>query len=256
MTLLDPDEISARFSPAIIGRKIQVYLETASTNDVAMRLARAGASEGIVIFAESQTAGRGRLGRRWQSAAGRGLWFSVLLRPKWPDFSRVGLAAAVAVARGVDRFLPEPAGIKWPNDIYLRGDRKTAGILCESGSGFVVVGIGLNVNHLLDDFAGEVAHRATSLALVAGRQFDRAGVAASVLDEFDRIYGRLPHGFPEIVAECERRSVLLGKTVRINGISGTVLGLDPNGGLHLRQDNDREVVVTAGEISMLELVPQ
>lgn len=256
MTLLNPDDISALFNPTVVGREIQVYLETASTNDVAMTLGRAGAPEGVAIFAESQTAGRGRLGRRWQSAPGRGLWVSVLLRPKWSGFSRFSLAAAVAVARGIDPFLPEPAGIKWPNDIYLGGNRKTAGILCESGAGFVVIGVGLNVNHLSDDFDAEIARRATSLALASGRQLNRAEVAASVLAEFDRIYSELPDNFPEVVAECEQRSVLLGKTVRINGISGVVLGLAPDGGLHLRHEKGGETVVTAGEVSVLELVPQ
>lgn len=255
---LDPDKISARFSPSIIGREIQVYRETASTNDVAMRLGRAGMAEGVVIFAESQTAGRGRLGRHWKSAAGLGLWFSVLLRPRWADFSHLSLAAAVAVARGIDPFLPERARIKWPNDIYLGEDRKTAGILCESSRDFAIVGVGLNVNHSWNDFDGEIADRATSLALVSGQHFDRNEVAASVLAEFDRIYQTLPNGFEAVVSECTERSVLLHRFVRIQSggfsASGMVTGIDRDGGLRLRLENGFEKIVTSGEVVAMEML--
>ena len=144
-----------------VGREILVLAETGSTNDVAAQLGRAGAPEGLVVFAERQTAGRGRLGRKWESAAHKGLWFSLLLRPTFAlaDWARLTTWAAVGIARGLEEALPGfRAAVKWPNDIYLLG-KKAVGILCESVAGpggYAVVGIGVNVNHTREDFPQEL----------------------------------------------------------------------------------------------------
>src|SRR5205807_2301055 len=115
-----------------IGRDIQVFEETTSTNDVVDRLARDGVKEGVVVFAESQTKGRGRLGRKWISPARKGLWFSVLLRPPLAPaaITQVTVVAATALFRAIQAQTGLTPEIKWPNDILI-GGKKTAGILTE-----------------------------------------------------------------------------------------------------------------------------
>lgn len=132
---LHADDLLARLGPGkLIGRDIQVFQVTASTNDVVEKMARDSVREGIVVFAESQTRGRGRLGRQWISPSGKGLWFSVLLRPQLPPAAATQLTvvSAVAVARGIERHTGLKPEIKWPNDIVF-GTRKVAGICSNSG---------------------------------------------------------------------------------------------------------------------------
>ena len=152
------DDLLARLGPCALVRDIVVFNETSSTNDHATLRGRQGAAGGLVIFAERQTAGRGRFGRPWASASHRGLWFSLLLRPALPvsAWPRLTTWAAVSLAAAIEDSLGLAAAIKWPNDIYL-GGRKVAGILAESGTDsagqpFAVVGIGVNVNHEAGDF--------------------------------------------------------------------------------------------------------
>jgi biotin-(acetyl-CoA carboxylase) ligase/biotin operon repressor/REP element-mobilizing transposase RayT len=130
---LTGDDIKARLKSRLIGSEILVFEETASTNDVVEHLAKSGAREGLVVFAESQTRGRGRRGRAWMSPRGKGLWFSVLLRPTLPPAaaSRITVAASVAVARAIRQNCGVDARIKWPNDVIVNG-KKLAGILVEA----------------------------------------------------------------------------------------------------------------------------
>ena len=245
-----------------IGREIVVLEETASTNDVATHFARSGAAEGVVIFAERQTAGRGRLGRKWDSAARAGLWFSILLRPERINLPQQSWAqlttwAAVGVARALDESLRKAAmragrgattlragiggsiaGIKWPNDIYLNG-RKAVGILTESGSntpsgGYAIAGIGVNVNQL--SFPEELGNKATSLRLAQeqmdGEQpsppspLDRMEVATALLHHLDTLYNTLAtSGFAPILQEAERRSLLLGEWIDVQTPGGMIQGM-------------------------------
>ena len=170
--------------------------------------------EGIVIFAESQRAGRGRLGRRWVSPPHRNLLFSILLRPaavpvgRWSELT---FCAALAVAETAERFAGQPARIKWPNDVLVAG-RKVAGILLEchhrQTPGFVVVGIGLNVLQREEDFDPALRDRAGSLMMTLPPGADvptRREVAALVLGRLEQHYARWPDGFAAIMGECERR---------------------------------------------------
>ncbi|HEX8372434.1 MAG TPA: biotin--[acetyl-CoA-carboxylase] ligase [Chthoniobacterales bacterium] len=246
--------ISSLLTSRIIGRPTRVYQELTSTNDLASQLGNEGAPEGFAIFAETQTKGRGRLGRSWQSTAGDSLSFSILLRPSWPDISRMSLAAACAVARALDNLTDLPVGIKWPNDIYIDG-RKVAGILCEAGKQFLVVGIGLNVFQQVEDFPEELRERAGSLAMFANKEIDRAELAASILDALDRIYLTLPDGFTNVKEECQRRSVLLNREIAVEmgceRVTGTVTGLDGSGALRVLQASGEEILVSAGEVTLL-----
>ena len=164
----------------IIGREILVFAETDSTNDLAKQAGDDQLPEGLVIFAEKQRAGRGRLGRAWESPPRQGLWFSVLLRPasdlpveRWPELT---FCAALAVAQTAERFTGAPARIKWPNDVLVNG-RKIAGILLECHHrhipGFVVVGIGVNVLQRELDFDPVLRHRAGSLAMMVDATLER-----------------------------------------------------------------------------------
>src|SRR5262249_25693334 len=138
---------SALLVPGGLWTDLRIVDETASTNADAAAAAREGAPQGLVIVAERQTAGRGRLGRQWESPARAGLAVSILLRPDVPP-ARLGwlpLLAGVALAESVRHVARVDAYLKWPNDLLLKGDRKTAGILAEAADGAVIVGIGLNV---------------------------------------------------------------------------------------------------------------
>lgn len=166
------------------GVPVEVAAAIPSTNDELLRRGEVGAPSGTLLFAESQTAGRGRFQRPWSSAAGLGLWFSLLLRMEISDATVPLLSAfpAVALAETLES-LGIRAGIKAPNDLHVDG-KKVAGILVETRTGrnsFAVVGIGLNVNHGSGDFPVELRDRAASLAMVAGSPFDRNAMAASLI---------------------------------------------------------------------------
>ncbi|MEI6351949.1 MAG: biotin--[acetyl-CoA-carboxylase] ligase [Verrucomicrobiota bacterium] len=245
-----------------IAREILVFDEIGSTNDETARLARAGAESGLAVFAERQTAGRGRFARRWESAARKGLWFSLLLRPELPltDWPRLATWAAVGIARGLEEALPSCcASIKWPNDVYLLG-RKASGILIETAVGensFAVVGIGVNVNHAREDFPEELADKAISLRGAAGADapdFDRQLVAAALLRNLDALYPALVGDFSPVIAEAESRSLLLGQWIEVAGaaepIQGVVEGLEPDGSLRLRGAEGQVQVVSGGEVTV------
>lgn len=181
---LDRDLIAAGCG-AGIGSRVVVFRETESTNDVVMRAAEGGEREGFVAFAERQTKGRGQFGRQWSSAAGLGLWFSVLLRPRWSPAAlpQITPLVAVSIANALSAASGLNIRIKQPNDL-LSGGRKLAGILSEARTGrdvFVVVGIGINVNHGRSDFPLELQTSATSLSLETGRQWPRERLAADIL---------------------------------------------------------------------------
>ncbi len=187
---LDRDLIAAGCGG--IGSRIVVFRETESTNDIVLRAAEGGEREGFVAFAESQTKGRGQFGRRWSSAPSLGLWFSILLRPRWSPALLPRMTPLVAVA--VANVLPEASGldlrIKQPNDLLCER-RKLAGILSEARTGhdvFVLVGIGINVNHTRADFPLELQESATSLALEAGRNWERERLASLVLQGLAAAY--------------------------------------------------------------------
>ncbi len=186
----DPDVIRANRGDGPLGQRVLIFRETASTNDLALRLGESGEPEGTLIVAESQTAGRGRFQRPWHSAPGLGLWMSILLR----QTPAAGLTAltpftAICLAETICAFASCPVRIKAPNDIHAsRG--KLAGILIEARSGprpFAVLGIGINVNQSV--FPSELEAIATSLALETGRLHDRTALLCAVLQNLNR---RLP----------------------------------------------------------------
>jgi BirA family biotin operon repressor/biotin-[acetyl-CoA-carboxylase] ligase len=194
MSRLDAAELRAALGNCTIGREILVLEETTSTNDSILQRTTATTPEGLVIFAEHQTAGRGQHGHRWESAAQKGLWFSILLRPKI-DIEKSALLttwAAETVARTIHEQFSLTATVKSPNDVQIDG-RKVAGVLVEmraqkGAPHLAIAGIGINVNHAAADFPEDLRARATSLALVLDRQVDRAAFAIALLRKLDQTY--------------------------------------------------------------------
>lgn len=189
------DEIRDALAGCIIGREIVVLNETSSTSDFIRQQTTNATSEGLTVFAERQTAGRGQRSNRWESAAGKGLWFSILLRPKIDiaDSPKLAEWAARTVARTISDEFGLPAKLKLPNDILV-AEKKIAGVLVEmraqeSGAPHVaIVGIGINVNHRVEDFSEELRPRAISIALACNDQVDRQQLAIALLRNLDRTY--------------------------------------------------------------------
>ena len=188
------EELQADLVSAVIGREIIVLKQTGSTNDAILQIANANSEEGLVVFAEHQTAGRGQRGNRWESAARKGLWFSILLRPKIDLASspRLTAWAAEAISSAIQNEFSLTPAIKLPNDVQIDG-RKVAGVLIEmraqeKAAHLAIAGIGVNVNQSLEDFPEELQDKAISLAMVLSTQVDRQKFAIALLRELDRTY--------------------------------------------------------------------
>jgi BirA family biotin operon repressor/biotin-[acetyl-CoA-carboxylase] ligase len=188
------EELQADLASGVIGREIIVLEQTGSTNDAILQIANANSKEGLVVFAEHQTAGRGQRGNRWQSAAGKGLWFSILLRPKIDLASSPRLTgwAAEAVSGTIQNEFSITPAIKPPNDVHIDG-RKVAGVLVEmraqeKAAHLAIAGIGVNVNQSREDFPKELQTRAISLAMAIGKHIDRQSFAVALLRKLDRTY--------------------------------------------------------------------
>ena len=191
---LDAQKLQAQLSTTVIGRHIVVLEQVSSTNDAVLEFAESSSIEGLVLFAEHQTAGRGQRGNRWESAPGKGLWFSILLRPTMEisESGRLTVWAMKAISDAIRmEFGLEPA-IKLPNDVQLQ-NRKVAGVLVEMRAReraphIAIVGIGINVNQSSDDFPPELQPRAISLATALNRRIDRQKFAVTLLKDLDRTY--------------------------------------------------------------------
>ena len=194
MSRLDAAQLRAALGLSTIGREIVVLEETSSTNDSVLQRTTPQTAEGLVVFAENQTAGRGQHGRRWESMPEKGLSFSILLRPKIEigDSAELTRWAAQTVADTIHEQFSLNATVKSPNDVQVDG-RKVSGVLVEmraqSGARHIAIaGIGVNVNHAVADFPEELRASATSIALALDRPVDRAKFAIALLRKLDRTY--------------------------------------------------------------------
>lgn len=260
--LLHADDLLSRLGTTrVVGRDIRVFEQTTSTNDLADRLARDGVKEGAVVFAESQTRGRGRLGRTWLSPARKGLWFSVLLRPalRTQDTTWLTLASAIALRRALETETGLKPQIKWPNDIWIQ-DRKVAGILTEINADldrikYAILGIGVDVNLNASEFPADLRKTATSLKAELGRPVSRPQLAITILRELDADYGRICAGkFEEVSEEWEEHCVTLGREVVIQignrQIHGRAESLGEEGALLVRTDYGRLERVVGGDVTL------
>ena len=229
--------------------------ETSSTNDVAREHARKGARSGFLVAASRQTAGRGRLGRNWESPPDRGLYVSLLLRPDLPrsEAGKLTILSSVAMVDAVETVSGLHPKIKWPNDVMV-GRHKLAGLLIETEPkgnrlAFAVIGIGLNVRQEAGDFSPDVRGQATSLYLATGQMHRRADLLVALLQALER---RLSRPFDEVREAWTASSLTLGQRVTLTTVRGRkhgqAVGLDESGALLLRGDSGEIEAVTAGDM--------
>jgi BirA family biotin operon repressor/biotin-[acetyl-CoA-carboxylase] ligase len=226
-----------------IGKRVMVFARTGSTNDVAWQCAASAENDGLVVVADEQAAGRGRLGHAWVAKAEQSVLCSMLLRDMpAASVDRLTLLAGLAAARGVERVLAEAqvfrrVEIKWPNDLLI-GGKKLAGILVERRGEHVVVGLGINVAQAAGDFPAELGGRATSVYLATGVLIDRLRIVAAVLREMEAVMG-ISTG-EEWMGEWKGRCSMLGTRVEVRvgeqRVRGVVVDVDPLRGLAVRDE--------------------
>lgn len=256
-------ELRKGLNTKAFGSRVFTFEKIDSTNNCARALANVGKEEGIVVIAEEQTAGKGRLGRSWEANRGENLTFSILLRPKVsPEaINLLPLSVGVAIAEAIERVTRLKVECKWPNDLLLNG-KKVAGILMESSMrentvDFVVVGVGLNVNQT--QFSPNLQARATSLKLESKQEIDRARLFKEILASLEsNYYAGLKTEFKSVLSSWLRRAPMLNRPIVIsqqgNIISGYVRGLSADGGLVL-QTNGTEKTLYAGDVTILGDTP-
>jgi BirA family biotin operon repressor/biotin-[acetyl-CoA-carboxylase] ligase len=255
-----PYEIENHLATKVIGRRMKYLETTESTTWVARDLLSQqdpARFHGMVIIAEEQTGGQGRLGRAWASPPG-GIWTTTILAPRIPidRVFMVTMAAAIAVARALRKDLDLGALIKWPNDILI-GDRKVAGLLLELSAENAVVnhallGLGIDANIPMDHLPPDLRGTVTSLSAELGREVDRPALFAAVLREFERRYELLEAGEYEAIArEWRSLSITLGHRVRITTLAksfeGEAVDIDEFGALLVRKDTGAVERVIAGD---------
>lgn len=259
---------SSLFSISFINN-VMYYDTISSTNDKAKELAKRGSVHGSLVVAKSQTAGKGRLGRSFDSKNNDGLYFSLMLRPNVAPnhLSGITLVAALAVSKALDKRCQVTTSIKWPNDIYLNS-KKIAGILTEAGPDYVVIGIGINVN--TKAFYGDIADTATSLYIETGRNYTKEIILHEILRQFNNLYNQFVENdnISFLVVDYNNRLGSLNKEVYIipqklsldtanpamidtSGISPVVcLGIDRDGNLVCRDEDNKLHYVNSGEVSL------
>jgi BirA family transcriptional regulator, biotin operon repressor / biotin---[acetyl-CoA-carboxylase] ligase len=260
---LQVHEIQAGLPTNRLGGPIHYFFEVESTNSYAHRLAENGAAEGAMVIAETQTKGRGRLGRLWVSPPYANLHYSVILRPTLPPVHapQITLMAAVALADSIASLVPCSPAIKWPNDILMNG-KKTAGILTEASWSsarieFVILGIGVNLNFPEELMPESIRPRATSLLAVRQKTVQREAFVRRLIQDLDRCYGELEEsGFGALAPQWEARFALRNCRVRTEMagevVFGTAKGMDRDGALIVEKDDGTQQRVIAGDVIPVE----
>jgi BirA family biotin operon repressor/biotin-[acetyl-CoA-carboxylase] ligase len=258
--VLLPQLIRSRLNTILLGKSLYHFYSVDSTNAFAMRLIEHGhkVADGTVIIAESQTAGKGRLGRSWHSERESGLYVSMVLYPKAsPSLAPLlTLATTIAAHNAIERATDLDVDIKWPNDLLI-GGRKVAGVLAEMQAEIdrikmLVIGIGINVNH--ESFPADIAERATSLRIATDRPHSRIEILADFLQEFESLYLAFERSGPGAIVQNWMRlsSFAHGRKIEINDgvrrIAGTTRGLNPLGALRVEQADGRTEEVYSGEV--------
>jgi len=257
--LLTPLEIDSALHTETFGRHV-VYLEsTQSTNEEAKKIAREGAEEGTIVVAEEQITGHGRLARGFYSPFAKGIWFSLILRPKFfpMEASKCTLLAAVGVCRGIRRMGLADAGIKWPNDILVHG-KKLVGILTLMSASmekidYIIMGIGINTGIKKNEFPEDFREGATSF-LNEGINVSRKDLLAAVLGELEKEYSIAQNeGFDKVLDDWRALSVTLGQEVRVifgdDSYTGKAVDIDRDGCLLVNTGSEVKRVI-AGDVSI------
>ncbi|MDX1386892.1 MAG: biotin--[acetyl-CoA-carboxylase] ligase [bacterium] len=238
------------------------FAEIGSTNDQALDLGRSGGEGPALIVAGSQSAGRGRQGRHWESPPGQGLYFSLLLKPELSpkEATMLTLAGGLAIQESLHSLGAEKALLKWPNDIFIQG-KKVGGVLSEMDSrsesvDFVVLGVGINVTQSQGDFPEEIKDIAGSLASTTGKTWDPSDLlpplVTAILEEANKLE---QEGSVQLLNRWEEESDFIGKKVKAQMASGsatgTVAGLSPEGYLRLKLDEGKEVTLISEETTLV-----
>lgn len=244
-----------------VGGRIDCFDRIDSTNAYLKRIAASGAPDGTVAVAAEQTAGRGRRGRSFQSAADKGVYLSVLLRPQLSAEALLPLTGlcAAAMCSAVEHVCAVRPQIKWTNDLILNG-KKLCGILTELGMengalSYVIVGIGINVSQKTEDFAGEVAGIATSLERELFIPVSKNELAAAMIEELDALYQALQSGEIAPYLSCYRRDcVTIGSEVQLlwqnTKEKVKALDIDDQFGLIVQRENGTVETIRTGEVSV------
>lgn len=255
-------EVGHGLDTRVMGCRIRYLKEIDSTNRLAMDLGRGGEPEGTVVVAESQTEGKGRLGRTWVSPAGWNLYFSVLLRPPIsPEgLARITLVTAVSLCRTLRAETALPVQIKWPNDLWVRG-KKVGGILAEMSADmdqvrFAVVGVGINVNLPAEALPPRLRKTAISLSNAAGRTFSRVALLQALLMAMDRDYELFcREGFVPFRDQWTQLSMTSGQKVQValpgETIQGTAVGISAQGALQVKRRDGVLHDVVSGDVSLM-----
>ncbi|MFA5375297.1 MAG: biotin--[acetyl-CoA-carboxylase] ligase [Dehalococcoidia bacterium] len=258
-----PEEIRAGLKTQVMGRDIAYQRETPSTQEIAKALAAQGVTEGTIVVAETQSKGRGRVGRQWSSPEG-GVYFSIVLRPdmKPSEALRLPLVAGVAVAQAIKRNTKLDPRLKWPNDIMLHS-KKVGGILTEMNAemdrlDWVIVGIGLNVNTSRKSFPKGVEGLATSLMEAGMKSIPRVKLLQGILAEFESLYDELvKSGFESIRAKWKALSNTIGENVVVSmpkeNVTGLAVDIDSDGALILEKEDGNLEKIIAGVVSLRKL---
>jgi len=259
--LLLPQEVQRGLSTNYIGKEIYYFPELKSTNIIAKEKAlhRAeGINEGTLIIAERQSAGKGRLGRKWFSPLG-GIWLSVILYPQLPPFyiPRITLMTVVAAVKAIKMCTQIELQIKWPNDILIN-EKKVCGILTEMSAeldiiNWVVVGIGINANIDLRDFPEDIQENTISLKEASGKEISRVKLAQTFLQEFEKYYDKLKRKeFSSILREWKLYSHTLGRKIRVDMgeriITGEAVDINEEGALVLKKEDGELIKIISGTI--------
>jgi BirA family biotin operon repressor/biotin-[acetyl-CoA-carboxylase] ligase len=260
--LLLPEEIQGGLETKRFGKRIIFHHNTSSTQDVARRHAESGTPEGTVVVAESQSAGRGRLGRSWHSPPGAGIYLSIVLRPGIipRDDMKIPLVASVAAVNAIKRITSLDVRIKWPNDLIVN-NKKTGGILVESTSeidiiNFMILGMGINVNTPDSMIPRELQDIATSLYIESKKKISRVKLFQSLMMELETSYDTfLKEGFETLRRKWISFSNTIGSKVLINSpgeppFEGTAIDIDMEGALIVKLSDGTEKRVLSGDVSL------
>jgi BirA family transcriptional regulator, biotin operon repressor / biotin---[acetyl-CoA-carboxylase] ligase len=243
---------------------IHYLRHTTSTNRIAYNLAMKGEAHGVAVLADAQEEGRGRLGKMWISPPGKGLYCSIIVRPRLAveDYPKITLTAGLAVALALEKVSGLKMRLKWPNDVYTEG-KKCCGILTESSSltgnideRFAIVGIGINVNSEEGDFPLELREKVTSLRMLSGIDYDIKDIFQQVrkvlLEYLTLLESR---GFTGIITEWRKRDMLVGKWLQWLSTSGEIIygrseGPDDAGWLLVKDQDGKIHHILSGDISL------
>jgi BirA family biotin operon repressor/biotin-[acetyl-CoA-carboxylase] ligase len=256
---LDPDKIRAGFKIKRIGRKIIVYDSTTSTNDIAAEYAKNIDHDGLVIFAEQQTVGRGRAGTKWLTGYGDSILCSIVLVENKCSAELLSLVSAVAVAQTINQNSGIPAQIKWPNDILLN-QKKVAGILLESKQHqdqiFYILGIGINCHQTKNVFPEEIRKTATSISLETRSSCNRVLLIQELLTSLEHWLKIAQKSSKKVISQWQELSILYHHRVKLlydgKKFSGNCIGIDPQEGLILQLDSGGTRFFHAAQTSILK----